>query len=323
MTPIAAPASSTAQGLREPSLPAMTEGRPKIPLPIIELTTSAARLQRPMARTSPEEPGEESSGEDTASLYHKSGDCFPVLACQTWPFRGQCARIGVELMANQHRVFVTGGTGYLGRPLISALVANGHEVRALVRPGSEHKLPAGCVPVSGDALDGNSYAAQIAPADTFVQLVGVAHPSPAKATQFRSVDFVSACGAIDAARRSGIRHFIYVSVAHPAPMMKAYIEVRSECEDRLRASGMNATILRPWYVLGKGHRWPYALIPLYWLAEKLPTTRDGARRLGLVTHEQMLRTLQVAVETPARGVRIVEVPDIRCGLKVTAASSAA
>jgi uncharacterized protein YbjT (DUF2867 family) len=78
-----------------------------------------------------------------------------------------------------------------------------------------------------------------------VQLVGVSHPNPSEAVQFRSVDLVSGKGAIQAAKQAGIAHFIYLSVAQPAPMMKPYIAVRAECEDILRQSGMNATILRP------------------------------------------------------------------------------
>jgi len=214
-------------------------------------------------------------------------------------------------MADKHRVFVTGGTGYLGRPLIQRLVAGGHEVHALVRPGSEDKLPTGCKAISGNALDANSYASQISPADTFIQLVGVAHPSPAKAKEFRRIDFVSASGAIKAAAEAGIKHFVYLSVAHPAPMMKAYIQVRSECEQLLADSGMNATILRPWYVLGPGHWWPYALIPVYKLCELIPLTRESAQRLGLVTHQQMVTALVHAVENPCAGRRIVEVPEIR------------
>ena len=35
------------------------------------------------------------------------------------------------------RVFVTGGTGYIGSRLIPILAQRGHEVMALVRPGSE------------------------------------------------------------------------------------------------------------------------------------------------------------------------------------------
>ena len=40
-------------------------------------------------------------------------------------------------------------------------------------------------------------------------------------------------------------------------------------------------------------------------------TRDGARRLGLVTLAQMTRALVHAVENPSSGSRIVEVPEIR------------
>jgi uncharacterized protein YbjT (DUF2867 family) len=216
-----------------------------------------------------------------------------------------------EMTKGIHRVFITGGSGYMGQRLIAHLLDRGHEVRALVRAGSEKKLPSGCIPVVGDALDGPSYASQVAPSDTFVQLVGVAHPSPAKAAQFRQIDLPSGLGAIAAAKSARIQHFVYLSVAHPAPMMHAYIAARSECEAAIESAGLNATILRPWYVLGPGHRWPYFLIPIYKLAEMLPATRDGARRLGLVTLEQMTQALLFAVENPAEGRRVVTVPEIR------------
>jgi uncharacterized protein YbjT (DUF2867 family) len=145
-----------------------------------------------------------------------------------------------------HRVFVTGGTGYIGSRLIPILAERGHEVVALVRPGSERRLPgAGCRAVSGDALDGASYLQHLRVGDTFIQLVGVAHPSPAKAKKFVAIDQRSGMEAILAAKRAGVGHFIYVSVAHPAPAMHAYIAARSACEAELRASGLNATILGP------------------------------------------------------------------------------
>jgi uncharacterized protein YbjT (DUF2867 family) len=93
--------------------------------------------------------------------------------------------------------------------------------------------------------------------------------------------------------------------------MKSYIAVRAECEAALLASGMNITVVRPWYVLGPGHRWPYVLLPMYWFCERIPSTREGARRLGLVTLAQMVRTLVSSVENPSIGARFIEVPQIR------------
>jgi uncharacterized protein YbjT (DUF2867 family) len=209
-------------------------------------------------------------------------------------------------------VFVTGGTGYIGRPVIAELLRRGHSVRALVRSGSEGKLPDGATAVTGDALRAETFAGQVAPARTFVQLVGVAHPSPAKAAQFRSVDLASLRASVDAAVRAGIGHFVYLSVAQPAPViMKAYAAVRAEGEAIVRSSGMRATFLRPWYVLGPGHRWPYLLVPAYFVFERIPGTRDTARRIGLVTRKQMVDALVRAVENPPEGVRVVEVPEIR------------
>src|SRR3984893_1649777 len=104
-----------------------------------------------------------------------------------------------------HRVFLTGGTGYVGRPLITQLLERGHEVQALVRPGSERKLPAGCQAILGDALDRKSYASTISPAGTFLQLVGVSHPNPSKSAEFRSVDLASGRSAIEAAQNAGVQ----------------------------------------------------------------------------------------------------------------------
>ena len=208
-------------------------------------------------------------------------------------------------------VFVTGGTGFMGRGLIMELVRRKYAVNALARHGSEHKLPHGCKVIPGDALNKNSYVSQIPPAETFIQLIGVTHPNPAKKDEFRAIDLCSARAAIEAAREAGIRHFVYVSVAQPAPVMKFYIEVRAAVEKMIRESGMNATILRPWYVLGPGRQWPVVLKPMYWLMERIPATRESAQRLGLVTLEQMVGTLVWSIENPANGVRILGVPEIR------------
>ncbi|HJT21576.1 MAG TPA: NAD(P)H-binding protein [Nitrospira sp.] len=217
----------------------------------------------------------------------------------------------MSVAAVARRVFLTGGTGYVGSRLIPLLLQRKHSVRAIVRPSSLDKLPDGCETVVGSVFDRASLRDSMAGCDTVVQLVGVPKPAPWKGPQFRAVDQVSALAAIGAANDAGIRHFIYVSVAHPAPIMKEYIAVRAVCEAALRATGLPATIVRPWYVLGPGHRWPLLLKPGYWVCERLHSTHDSARRLGLVTIYHMLATLLHAVDHPPDQVRVIEVPDIR------------
>lgn len=212
----------------------------------------------------------------------------------------------------QRTIFITGGTGFMGRNLIPELLKRGHDVRALARRGSESKLPAGCTIIVGDPLDKSSFIEHVNPANTFVQLVGVAHPSPSKAREFRTIDLQSARESIAAASETGIEHFIYVSVAHPAPIMKAYIEARTEVETLIGASGLRgATILRPWYVLGPGRQWPRILRPVYWVMERMPSKRETAKRLGLLTYQEMTKALVASVENPAEGLRILSVLEIK------------
>jgi len=208
-------------------------------------------------------------------------------------------------------VFITGASGYIGSRLVPALLARGHRVTALVRQGREDILPNKCRVVTGDALDESSFRDKIGDAATLVHLVGVSHSSPTKVTAFRDVDLVSLRAALAAATHAGIRHFIYLSVAQPAPVMHAYVAARAEGEALVRASGIAATIFRPWYVLGPGHRWPLFLLPLYYMAERVPITRAGARRLGLVTIDELLAALIVSVESVASGCRLLDVTAIR------------
>jgi len=216
------------------------------------------------------------------------------------------------MKAGAEAVFVTGGTGYIGRPLIEGLLARGFAVHALVRSGSQARLPPGAHPLIGDAMDASTFASAIPRDAIVVHLVGTPQPGPAKAAEFVSVDLASIRATTLAAVTAGAAHIVYVSVAHPAPVMHAYIAARTKGEELVRATGIPATILRPWYVLGPGHYWPYLLVPFYALFRLLPATRADALRLGLVKREAMVAALLEAVATrPLDGERIVEVPAIR------------
>ena len=213
----------------------------------------------------------------------------------------------------QRDVLVTGGTGYIGSRLISTLAARGHRVRALARPGAVSRVPTGAHTLIGDALDASSVAGALREGDTLVHLIGTPHPNPSKAKDFVRIDLASVQASVDAARRKAIAQYVYVSVAQPAPVMKAYVAARAEAETLIRNAQLTASVLRPWYVLGPGHRWPLLLTPLYALAALIPSTRANARRMGLVTLAQMVAALTHAVENPpaAGTVRVIEVPEMR------------
>jgi len=211
------------------------------------------------------------------------------------------------------QVFITGGTGYIGRRLIALLLGKGHAVKALVRKGSENKLPKGCSHVTGNAFNASAFSNDIPEGATFVQLLGVAHPGPAKKEQFRTIDLASVKASAEAAKHAGVQHFVYVSVAQmPTRIMHDFQQCRAEGEAVIHATQIPATFIRPWYVVGPGHYWPLLFQPLFTILEWIPSTSQKAKALRLVTLKQMLHTLLYAIENmPATGVNIIEIDSIR------------
>lgn len=209
-------------------------------------------------------------------------------------------------------VFITGGTGYIGTRLIGLLLQRGHRVIAFVRPGSERKVPEGAEIVTGNPFDPGSLIPAIPRDGTFVQLLGVPHPSPRKREQFYQIDLPSVRASAEAAGKSGVGHFVYVSVARePTAIMKDYQAVRAEGERLIRETGLSYTFIRPWYVLGPGHWWPLLLWPVYKILEQIPATRQKARALGLVSIRQMLNALAQAIESPEKTSGVLDVQAIR------------
>ena len=210
-------------------------------------------------------------------------------------------------------VFITGGTGYIGKRLIPLLQKQGYAVTALVRKQSVDKLPKGCTPVIADPFDATSYAKDIAPNSIFIHLLGVSHPGPKKKLLFYSVDLASVKASVEAATQAGVAYFVYISVAqYPTKIMESYQDARAQAEQVIRDSGIKSTFIRPWYIVGPGHYWPLVLQPLFRLLEYIPATAEKAEALALVSLRKMLLALQQAVNNPPDGpLRIIEIPEIR------------
>jgi uncharacterized protein YbjT (DUF2867 family) len=208
------------------------------------------------------------------------------------------------------KIFITGGTGYIGKRLIGRLLMKGYEVYALVRKGAEKKLPPRCHIIFGNALEASSFSEAIPGDCQFIHLVGVAHPSPSKRQQFIDIDLASVHASVKAVNGKNIRQFIYMSVA-PSKIMQDYSDVRMQGEKLIRENIPDSTFIRPFYVLGPGHYWPLVLTPLFFLLSLSPGGKEKAQRLGLVWIGQIINTLTDAIENPALGNRIIEVSGIR------------
>ena len=210
-------------------------------------------------------------------------------------------------------IFITGGTGYVGKRLIALLLQQGYNVTALVRKQSLHKLPKGCVPVVADPFNAASYVKDIAPNSIFIHLLGVSHPGPKKKLLFYSVDLASVKTSVEAAKQAGVSHFIYVSVAqYPTKIMESYQDARAQGEKAILLSGIKSTFIRPWYIVGPGHYWPVLMQPLFKLMEFIPATTEKAKALALVPLRKMLMALQSAVHQLPEGlVRVIEIAEIK------------
>jgi NADH dehydrogenase len=72
-------------------------------------------------------------------------------------------------------VCITGSTGFVGTEVLSKILAAGHTVHALVRRGSEGRVPNSdqCIPFTGDALRRNDVVQALRGCDAVIHLVGI------------------------------------------------------------------------------------------------------------------------------------------------------
>jgi len=110
------------------------------------------------------------------------------------------------------KVFLTGGTGFLGKRVAARLVEAGHHVRALVRPGRPgREMPAGVESVPGDVLDPGSLERGAAGCDAIVHGAALVKMWVRDRSLFDRINVGGLENVLEAARRTGVSRIVYTS----------------------------------------------------------------------------------------------------------------
>jgi uncharacterized protein YbjT (DUF2867 family) len=171
-------------------------------------------------------------------------------------------------MANDGPVVVVGGTGMLGGQVVTALLARGKRVRALVRPTSDSARlsGAGVEIVPGDMMDSASLLRAMDGADAVVSTAaGYTRHSKGDTPE---IDKTGNRNLAEAASRAGIRRFVLTSIltCDQTPQVPHFWH-KKLAEDRLEELGVPFVSLRPGAFLDQITRMggdPFAKRRLMW-----------------------------------------------------------
>ena len=177
-------------------------------------------------------------------------------------------------------ILITGATGFVGGHLVKRMRQEGQKVRAIVRtPGKAQALAdLGVEVVPGDISDPVSLEAAAKGCDAIIHLVGIIQEG--RGFTFRSVHVEGTRNILDAAKKAGIRHFIYQSALGTRENAKSeYHRTKWEAEKLVKASGIPYTILRPSLIYGPGDLFTIRLAEMIRLSPVLPVIGTGRSKI--------------------------------------------
>lgn len=147
------------------------------------------------------------------------------------------------------RIWLAGATGYIGRAVARELVDRGHEVTALVRPGTGTSAEAigalaGCRVLEADVTEADALAAALAREPTDAVFSCLASRS-GLAADARRIDHGANAALLAAARRAGARQFVLLSAICVQRPLLSFQHAKLAFERELAASGLPFSIVRP------------------------------------------------------------------------------
>lgn len=207
-------------------------------------------------------------------------------------------------------VFVTGGTGFVGRAVVRALRGRGHQVRCLVRPGSEPRLApeTGVEAVAGDVTVPAGLADVLRGTDAIVHLVGIIREHRRRGVTFERLHTEATRHVLAAAQAAGVRRVVHMSALGTRPGARSrYHQTKWAAEEAVRASGLAWTIFRPSVIFGPGDGFVTLLTRLVRWFPVVPVIGDGRNRLQPVAVETVAAGFAGALDRPATAGQVFDV----------------
>ena len=143
-------------------------------------------------------------------------------------------------------ILVVGATGLLGSEICRRLCGTGHSVRALVRANSRATEPAVQSAGADTAIGDLKNPASLSKACEGVSAVITTASSTLSRREGDSIETVDRQGQlhlIDAAKRAGVRQFVYISIPPDAHYDCPLSQAKREVETALARSGIEYTVL--------------------------------------------------------------------------------
>ena len=196
------------------------------------------------------------------------------------------------------RIFLAGGTGFVGGHVRFALLENGHELRV-----RSHRRLAGTEPgieaMEGDVTRPETLAAAMQECDAVINLVGIIREFPARGITFEKLHVEATKNLLAAARHTGIRRFIQMSALGARPdAVSRYHQTKYQAEEAVRASDLDWTIFRPSVIFGPKDDFINKLADLVKKIPLVPVIGDGCYRLQPIDANDVARCFAMALEMP-------------------------